>query len=157
MAGSPNSPTQQKKHYVVLVSLDGFRYDYPKKFGAPHIAELARTGATAPQGMLPSYPSITFPNHFTLVTGLYPEHHGIVGNVFYDPIRNETYSYRDPKTTKDGGWYKGTPPKTHAKAIQSLSPTALTSHTRQRPQATDRRSRLRRNPYARDERDLHRK
>jgi predicted AlkP superfamily pyrophosphatase or phosphodiesterase len=107
--GPPNSPKQQKKHYIVLVSLDGFRYDYPQKFGAPHIAELARTGATAPEGMLPSYPSITFPNHFTLVTGLYPEHHGIVGNVFYDPVRRDTYSYRDPKTATDGSWYKGTP------------------------------------------------
>ena len=96
-AGSPNARAKQKKHYVVLVSLDGFRYDYPEKWGAPHIAQLAQTGATAPDGMLPSYPSITFPNHFTLVTGLYPEHHGIVNNSFYDPSKKATYSYRDPK------------------------------------------------------------
>lgn len=107
--GAPNSPSQQKKHYVVLVSLDGFRYDYPKEWEATHIAELARTGATAPEGMLPSYPSVTFPNHFTLVTGLYPEHHGLVNNSFYDPARRSSYSYKDSKTNSDGTWYEGTP------------------------------------------------
>jgi len=107
--GSLNSRKQQKKHYVVLVSLDGFRYDYPQKWGAPHIAVLARTGATAPEGMLPAYPSITFPNHFTLITGLFPEHHGIVGNTFYDPSRRASYSYKDSKTNQDGSWYSGTP------------------------------------------------
>ena len=104
--GVPNTPRQQKKHYVVLVSLDGFRYDYPQEWGAPNIAELARTGATAPDGMLPSYPSITFPNHVTLVTGLYPEHHGIVSNVFYDPVRRELYSYTSPQTNSDGAGTK---------------------------------------------------
>ena len=59
--------------------------------------------------MLPAYPSITFPNHYTIVTGLYPEHHGIVANSFYDPARKETYSYRDSKSVGDGTWYGGTP------------------------------------------------
>jgi alkaline phosphatase D len=59
--------------------------------------------------MLPAYPSITFPNHYTIVTGLYPEHHGIVANGFYDPDRKETYSYHDSKTVGDGSWYGGTP------------------------------------------------
>ena len=107
--GPENTIRQQKKHYVVLVSLDGFRYDYPEKWGATHIAELARTGASAPEGMLPAYPSITFPNHLTLVTGLYPEHHGVVANSFYDPQRKQTYSYKYPNTASDGSWYKGTP------------------------------------------------
>jgi alkaline phosphatase D len=59
--------------------------------------------------MIPSYPSVTFPNHYTIVTGLYPEHHGIVANTFYDPVRKERYSYTDPKTSGDGSWYGGTP------------------------------------------------
>ncbi len=105
----PNAAAQQAKHYVVLVSLDGFRYDYAKKYGARHLLAIAAHGASAPEGMIPSYPSLTFPNHYTLVTGLYPEHHGIVGNQFYDPQRKETYSYRDPKTATDGSWYGGTP------------------------------------------------
>ena len=105
----PNTPAQQAKHYVVLVSLDGFRYDYPTKYGAKNLLALAARGATATEGMIPSYPSVTFPNHYTLVTGLYPEHHGIVANSFYDPARKETYSLTNPKTTGDGTWYSGTP------------------------------------------------
>jgi len=105
----PNTAAQQAKHYVVLVSLDGFRYDYAKKYGARHLLAIAAHGASAPEGMIPAYPSLTFPNHYTIVTGLYPEHHGIVGNQFYDPERKETYSYRDPKTNMDGSWYGGTP------------------------------------------------
>jgi predicted AlkP superfamily pyrophosphatase or phosphodiesterase len=105
----PNSPQQMAKPYVVLVSLDGFRYDYAKKYHADHLLALAAQGASAPDGMLPAYPSITFPNHYTIVTGLYPEHHGIVANSFYDPVRKDTYSYHDPKSVGDGTWYGGTP------------------------------------------------
>ena len=105
----PNTPAQQAKHYVILVSLDGFRYDYPAKYGAPHLQAMAAAGASAPEGMLPSYPSLTFPNHLSLVTGLYPEHHGIVANSFYDPAREDTYVYTQSKTNGDGSWYSGTP------------------------------------------------
>ncbi len=105
----PNTPATLSKHYVVLVSLDGFRYDYPKKYGAPHLQAMAAHGASAPDGMLPSYPSLTFPNHLSLITGLYPEHHGIVANTFFDPARGATYSYINPKTATDGSWYSGTP------------------------------------------------
>jgi alkaline phosphatase D len=55
------------------------------------------------------HPSITFPNHYTIVTGLYPEHHGIVANSFYDPQRKEIYSYHDAESVADGSWYGGTP------------------------------------------------
>jgi predicted AlkP superfamily pyrophosphatase or phosphodiesterase len=105
----PNSPAQQKKHYVILISMDGFRYDYAKRYNATSLQAMALGGASAPDGMIPSYPSVTFPNHYTLVTGLYPEHHGIVGNTFYDPARKEVYSYHDPATVDDGTWYGGTP------------------------------------------------
>jgi alkaline phosphatase D len=105
----PNSAAQQAKHYVVLVSLDGFRYDYAKKDGAKHLLALAKEGASAPEGMAPSYPSLTFPNHYTLVTGLYPEHHGIVANSFYDPLRKQKYALGDPRSVTDGTWYGGTP------------------------------------------------
>ena len=105
----PNTPEQQVKPYVVLVSLDGFRYDYATKYGAKNLRAMAARGASAPEGMLPSYPSVTFPNHYAIVTGLYPDHHGIVANAFYDPARKESYSYTNPKTTGDGSWYSGTP------------------------------------------------
>ena len=105
----PNSASQQAKPYVVLVSLDGFRYDYAKKDGAKHILSIAKEGASAPDGMIPAYPSLTFPNHYTLVTGLYPEHHGIVANSFYDPVRKQKYALGDAKAVTDGSWYGGTP------------------------------------------------
>ena len=105
----PNAAGQQNKPYVVLVSLDGFRYDYARKYGAAHLLKLAAQGAIAEQGMIPAYPSLTFPNHYTLVTGLYPEHHGIVAMSFYDPARKERYAFNDPKTVTDGSWYSGVP------------------------------------------------
>jgi len=105
----PNTPEQQAKPYVILVSLDGFRYDYPRIYHSPNLDALGARGASAPEGMIPAYPSITFPNHYTIVTGLYPEHHGIVANVFYDPARKQVYSYKDEQTVTDGTWYGGTP------------------------------------------------
>jgi predicted AlkP superfamily pyrophosphatase or phosphodiesterase len=105
----PNSAAAQAKPYLILVSLDGFRYDYARKYSAPNIVALGQRGASAPEGMIPAYPSVTFPNHYTLVTGLYPEHHGIVANAFYDPARKQIYSYRDPAAEVDGTWYGGTP------------------------------------------------
>ena len=103
-----NTPAQQAKHYVVLVSLDGFRWDYAAKYGATNLAQIAAEGASAPEGMIPSFPSITFPNHLAIVTGLYPEHHGIIDNNFYDPARKEKYTSRDA-SVQDGTWYRGVP------------------------------------------------
>ena len=105
----PNSARAQSRHYVVVVSLDGFRWDYAKRENATHLLALAKEGVWAPNGMLPSFPSLTFPNHFTIVTGLYPEHHGLVANNFFDPDRQKSYSMSDPKAVKDGSWYSGTP------------------------------------------------
>lgn len=105
----PNSEATQKAHYVVLVSLDGFRWDYAKRDGATHLLALGKQGVWAPEGMLPSFPSLTFPNHFTIVTGLYPEHHGLVANSFYDPAKQAHYAINDPAAVTDGSWYSGTP------------------------------------------------
>ncbi len=104
-----NSANARKAHYLVLVSLDGFRWDYARRDGAAHLLALGKQGAWAPEGMLPSYPSLTFPNHFTLVTGLYPEHHGLVANGFYDPARKARYAIADPAAVTDGSWYSGVP------------------------------------------------
>jgi predicted AlkP superfamily pyrophosphatase or phosphodiesterase len=104
-----NSAAAEKAHYVVLVSLDGFRWDYAARDGAKHLLALGRAGAWAPDGMLPSYPSLTFPNHFTIVTGLYPEHHGLVANSFYDETKQARYAISDAAAVTDGSWYSGTP------------------------------------------------
>jgi len=108
-ANPPNSEWAQQQHYVVLVSLDGFRWDYAARDHAVHLLALGKQGVWAPQGMLPSYPSLTFPNHFTIVTGLYPEHHGLVANGFYDPARQARYAMADAKAVTDGTWYAGVP------------------------------------------------
>ena len=105
----PNSANAQAQHYVVLVSLDGFRWDYAKLYGATHLLALGKQGVWAPKGMFPSYPSLTFPNHFTIVTGLYPEHHGLVANGFYDETKQARYAIRDTQAVNDGTWYNGTP------------------------------------------------
>jgi predicted AlkP superfamily pyrophosphatase or phosphodiesterase len=109
VANGDNRVEQLEKHFVVLVSIDGFRFDYAKVYGAPHLNAIAKAGTSAPDGMLPAYPSVTFPNHYTLVTGLYPEHNGIVANSFYDPARKEHYASNDAKTVADGSWYRGVP------------------------------------------------
>jgi len=105
----PNSAAAQKAHYVVLVSLDGFRWDYAKRDGAVNLLALGKKGVWAPEGMMPSYPSLTFPNHFTIVTGLYPEHHGLVANSFYDETKHARFAIGDVKAVQDGSWYSGAP------------------------------------------------
>jgi alkaline phosphatase D len=104
-----NSAAAQNAHYVVLVSLDGFRWDYARRDGATHLLALGKQGVWAPEGMLPSFPSLTFPNQFTIVTGLYPEHHGLVANAFYDGTRHARYAMSDANTVTDGTWYSGVP------------------------------------------------
>src|ERR1700749_4453699 len=79
IAGRKNSPEQMSKPYVILISADGFRYDYAKKYDATHLLALSDSGVSA-KFMAPSYPSVTFPNHYTIVTGLFPSHHGLVDN-----------------------------------------------------------------------------
>ena len=103
-----NSPAQQQKPYVILISADGFRYDYAEKYMADNLLTLSREGVRA-ASMIPSYPTLTFPNHYSLVTGMYPSHHGLVSNYFYDPGRNASYSMRNANTVKDGSWYGGMP------------------------------------------------
>jgi predicted AlkP superfamily pyrophosphatase or phosphodiesterase len=61
------------------------------------------------QYLRPSFPSVTFANHYTLVTGLYPESHGIVGNTFYDPDLDESFNYKKPGASWDAKWWGGEP------------------------------------------------
>ncbi len=103
-----NSSDTEKKPYVILISIDGYRFDYNRLFSPPNLLQVAREGVAA-ESLRPSYPSKTFPNHYTLVTGLYPEHHGIVSNEFFDPARGEGYSLTDRKSSEDGSWYFGEP------------------------------------------------
>jgi predicted AlkP superfamily pyrophosphatase or phosphodiesterase len=90
---------------LILVSIDGFRWDYLEKFEAPTLRALAASGVHA-RRLLPSFPSKTFPNHYTLVTGLRPEHHGIVSNYFYDPALQASFSKNLPGDNADARWWQ---------------------------------------------------
>jgi alkaline phosphatase D len=109
-AGQGTAPTSAgPPHYVVVISLGGFRWDYAARDGAKNLLAIGKTGVAAPQGMVPSFPASTWPNEWTLVTGLYPGHHGIVADKFFDPGRKAKFSSDDPKATGDASWYGGTP------------------------------------------------
>jgi predicted AlkP superfamily pyrophosphatase or phosphodiesterase len=108
VSGRKNAATQLNKPYVILISADGFRYDYAEKYNAENLLKLSSSGTKA-KSMIPSFPSVTFPNHYTIATGLYPAHHGLVYNQFYDRGRKATYSIGDRKTVEDGNWYGGIP------------------------------------------------
>lgn len=95
------------KHYTVIVSLDGFRWDYPEMYDTPFLDSLGYNGVQAV--MQPSYPSKTFPNHYTLATGLYPDRHGIVANVFLDKCSGRIFSLADKQTKLDPYFYGGEP------------------------------------------------
>lgn len=106
--GRQNTAEQMRKPYVILISADGFRYDYAEKFNAINLLRLSNMGVRA-ESMIPSFPSVTFPNHYTVATGMYPSHHGIVYNEFYDRKRNEGYTLSNRKVVEDGTWYGGIP------------------------------------------------
>ncbi|AZA78061.1 alkaline phosphatase family protein [Chryseobacterium sp. G0186] len=106
--GRQNNTEAQSKPYVIMISTDGFRYDYAKKYNAENLLKLSNSGVKA-EAMIPSYPSITFPNHWSLITGLYPSHHGLIDNFFYDYKRKESYAMSSKKNAEDGSWYGGTP------------------------------------------------
>ncbi|WP_265595998.1 nucleotide pyrophosphatase/phosphodiesterase family protein [Verrucomicrobium sp. BvORR106] len=100
-------PKSANNRIVIVVGLDGFRSDYLLKFQPPALSKLAAEGVTTSR-MIPSFPSLTFPNLYTLVTGLRPARHGIVGNSMYDPEFDAKFSLGSP-AVKEGRWWGGEP------------------------------------------------
>ena len=101
----------QQDQYVVLISLDGFRHDYIELHNAEHLGAIAKQGVRA-SSMTPVYPSNTFPNHISLITGLLPKHHGIVNNRFYDksrPSKDGYAKYQLGYGRMDSTWITATP------------------------------------------------
>lgn len=92
---------------VVLISFDGWRADYIDRVDAPNLKALAARGVRAKE-LIPSFPVFTFPNHYTIVTGLYPEHHGIVANTIDDPGFPERFTMSSD-TARDARWWGGEP------------------------------------------------
>jgi predicted AlkP superfamily pyrophosphatase or phosphodiesterase len=98
----------KKEPVVILISLDGFRYDYVERFHPENLIRFISSG-TAAKSLIPSFPTKTFPNHYTIATGMRPEHHGIVDNSFYNPNKEEEYRINKREVVTDGTWYGGTP------------------------------------------------
>ncbi|KAG0263351.1 hypothetical protein DFQ27_001810 [Actinomortierella ambigua] len=93
---------------VILLSFDGLRADYLQRGLTPELNSIGQRGVKAAY-MEPSFPTLTFPNHWTLATGLYPDHHGIVANMFHDPELNADFNYRMPGQSWDEKWWNGEP------------------------------------------------
>jgi predicted AlkP superfamily pyrophosphatase or phosphodiesterase len=93
---------------TIIISLDGFRADFLNRGLTPRLNAMVKEGVS-PLYMLPSFPSVTFPNHYTIATGLYPEAHGIVGNSFWDPAFGEEFSYTEGPLSMDPKWWGGEP------------------------------------------------
>lgn len=97
----------ENDQYTVVISMDGFRWDYPIWYDTPFLDEVAEKGVSS--SLIPSFPTKTFPNHYTLATGLYPDHHGIIANAFRDPETGKSFSLGDTETKFDPRYYGGEP------------------------------------------------
>ena len=98
----PADDSAVSRPYVVLISFDGFRHDYLDRYRPSAFEAVAARGVRA-AALVPSFPSKTFPNHYTLATGLYPGHHGIAANAFHDPARRAWYRGSDSIAASDPG------------------------------------------------------
>ena len=106
--GGTNAVHQRDKPYLVLISVDGFRWDYMDRYPTPNMDHIAAAGSKA-ERLLPVFPTLTFPNHYSIATGLYPAHHGLVNNNFPDPSRDIWYSIKKRETVEDRWFYDGEP------------------------------------------------
>ena len=91
-----------------MISIDGFRWDYQDLYETPAMDRLAARGVRA-ESLQPVYPTLTFPNHYSIATGLYPVNHGIVANDFPDRDSGDWYLYKNPRIVQQGRWYGGEP------------------------------------------------
>lgn len=101
-----NSIYSQPKPYVILVSFDGFRWDYLKREITPNLEKIRENGVSA-LSLRPTFPSKTFPNHLSIITGMYPAHHGIIANTFGNPFNKTIYRMGDTNAVRNGRWYLG--------------------------------------------------
>jgi predicted AlkP superfamily pyrophosphatase or phosphodiesterase len=107
-SGGINAPRHRGKPFVVLVSFDGYRRDYPERHPTTHLQKLIASG-TRSEALVPSWPTETFPNHYTLATGLHPADHGLVANNFPALPSGEWYALKDREAVGNGAHYGGTP------------------------------------------------
>ena len=105
---APRAQQPADQRTLILISFDGFRWDYRTKAPTPNLQRLIERGVHA-ENLIPSFPSKTFPNHYTIVTGLYPAHHGIVANTVKDPPTGRLFLRADVKELRDPMWWGGEP------------------------------------------------
>lgn len=98
----------QPQPILILISIDGWRWDYLDRADAPALKSLAARGVRS-EGLIPSFPTTTFPNHWTVVTGLVPDHHGIVSNTIHDRSIGPTRFTMSSETARDPRWWGGEP------------------------------------------------
>ena len=103
-----NNRAALEKPYLILISLDGYRWDYTERFQPPNILTFINDGVEA-ESLIPCFPSKTFPNHYTIATGMYPNNHELVDNSFYSYEKNDVYKISHREKVEDGTWYGGTP------------------------------------------------
>lgn len=99
---------KENQQYLLLISFDGFRHDYIEKFETPNFDKFIADGSSA-EFLIPSFPSKTFPNHYTIITGMYPGNHGLVDNTYYDSIRNVVFKLSKRELVEDPFFYGGKP------------------------------------------------
>ncbi len=101
-------PPEAFEPTLLLISIDGFRWDFLDRARTPNLDRLIANGVRA-ERLIPVFPTKTFPNHYSIVTGLYPEHHGIVANTMYDPVLNARFRMSDRQAVGDERWWGGEP------------------------------------------------
>lgn len=105
---SPGDETGNEPTKLLLISFDGFRYDYLSKAETPNFGSFIEEGVMA-ESLIPIFPTKTFPNHYSIVTGLYPENSGLIGNTMYDPKWDKWYRISNREAVENGEWYQGEP------------------------------------------------
>ncbi len=108
LGGCASVQSERDKPYVIMVSMDAFRWDYDSIFGTPVLDEIAGNGVKAKR-LIPSFPTKTFPNHYSIATGLYPDHHGLINNTFYAPDLDLVYRIGDRTMVENPAFYGGEP------------------------------------------------
>ncbi|MEA3317381.1 MAG: ectonucleotide pyrophosphatase/phosphodiesterase [Bacteroidota bacterium] len=103
-----DNKTNSNTPYLVMLSLDGFRWDYPEKANTPNFDYIEEIGVRA-DAIIPCFPTKTFPNHYSMATGLYPDNHGIILNSFYAPDIDKNYAIRNKKAVLNPDFYFGEP------------------------------------------------
>jgi len=106
--GCASLQSERDEPYVIMVSMDAFRWDYDSIYGTPVLDEIAGNGVKA-ERLIPSFPTKTFPNHYSIATGLYPDHHGLINNSFYAPDLDLVYRIGDRKMVENAAFYGGEP------------------------------------------------